>query len=158
MSGEGRDSNTPVAESVPFDNDSNGFVADDVQGAIEEINGSASPGFSFGRSGNLSANTWLQNEGVNSNRAGRWVYINDAVVERIYVGSENIDTYDVAIYHHDGDQVNLTFVGSVSVTAARGAKFTVSFAVPTDKQLAVRVENGSAKNLVVGLELSGNNA
>jgi hypothetical protein len=27
---------TPVAETVPFDNDSNGFTADDVQTAIEE--------------------------------------------------------------------------------------------------------------------------
>ena len=40
-----------VAESIPFDNDSNGFASDDVQGAIEELSTkvatSASPGFSW---------------------------------------------------------------------------------------------------------------
>lgn len=31
---------TPVAESIPFDNDTNGFVSDNVQDAIEEAKGS----------------------------------------------------------------------------------------------------------------------
>lgn len=33
----GRVSISQVAESVPFDNSSNGFVAEDVQAAIEEV-------------------------------------------------------------------------------------------------------------------------
>lgn len=33
-----RDVFDPVAESVPFDNDTNNFVSDDTQGAIEEVN------------------------------------------------------------------------------------------------------------------------
>jgi hypothetical protein len=39
----GRDEINQVAESVPFDNDSNGFVADDTQAAIEEVKSIASP-------------------------------------------------------------------------------------------------------------------
>lgn len=31
-----RDQFTPPAEAIPFDNDTNGFVAEDVQTAIEE--------------------------------------------------------------------------------------------------------------------------
>ena len=152
---------TPVAESIPFDNDTNEFVSEDVQAAIEEVQQSvqtsASPGFSFGRSGNISSNTFLLNEGVISNRAGRWVYINDATIKNIYVGAEDIDTFDVVVYHHEGDAINQTLVGSVSVVAARGGSFTVNMTVPTDKQLSVRIENGSAKNIVVGLSLSGTN-
>jgi hypothetical protein len=151
-----------VAQSIFFDKDNDPsceFVSDNVQDAIEElcnrIATSASPGFSFGRSGNLAANTWLQCETVASNRAGRWVYINDAVISDIYVGNETTDTFDVSVYHHDGNEVNLTFVGSVSIVAARGGKFSVNFPVPTDKQLAVRIENGSSKNTVVGLALQG---
>lgn len=37
MNNEKHYSVTPVAESVPFDNSTNGFVADDVQAAIEEV-------------------------------------------------------------------------------------------------------------------------
>jgi hypothetical protein len=44
-----RDYITPVAESVPFDNDSNGYTADNVQDAIEETSGSRiqAPQFQF---------------------------------------------------------------------------------------------------------------
>lgn len=37
MSGQGRDGFTPVAEQIPFDNDTNGFTSDEVQAAIEEV-------------------------------------------------------------------------------------------------------------------------
>lgn len=148
-----------VARSLFFDNSTNGFVSTNVQAAIEEIKNdvdtSASPGFSFGRSGNLSNNTWLQCETVQSNRAGRWVYVNNAVITDVYIGNEDIDTFDVAIYWHEGDSVNLTFVGRVTVTASRGGAFVVNFPVPTDKQLALRIENGSAKSCIVGLSISG---
>ena len=157
-----RNSITQVAESTPFDKDNVpgcDFTSEDVQSVIEElcarVTTSASPGFSFGRSGNLSANTWLQCETVVSNRAGRWVYISDAVISDVYVGNEEIDTFDIAIYHHEGGEINLTFVGRVTITAARGGKFSVNFTVPTDKQIAVRIENGSSKNTVVGLSLRG---
>lgn len=36
MAGAGRDYITPVAESIPFDNATNGYVSDNVQGALEE--------------------------------------------------------------------------------------------------------------------------
>ena len=157
-----RDEYDPVAFSIPFDPDNSpecGLTKENVQEIIEELclktQTSASPGFSFGRSGNLASNTWLQNETVASNRSGRWVYINNAVITHIYVANEDIDTFDVSVYYHEGDEVNLTFVGSVTLTAARGGDFVTSFAVPTGKQLAVRITNGSAKNAVVGLELNG---
>lgn len=52
---------TPTADSVPFDNDTNGFAADTVQAAIEESKSSAVGNlleFPFVSSGN-TANKWL---------------------------------------------------------------------------------------------------
>jgi hypothetical protein len=161
MSGSGRDEFTPVAEQVPFDNSTNGFTADDVQGAIEEINTdiatSASPGFSFGRASNVNAGTWLQCETVPSNKAGRFVYITNAIVEKIFISNELVATFTVEIYEHEGDEVNLTLIDSKTVTAARGGSFTVNQSVTTGRQLALKLSAGTARNVVAGLELSGTN-
>jgi len=149
------------AIDIFYDNTASGLVAEDVQAAIDEVsndvNTSASPGFSFGRASNVNAGTWLQNETVPSNKSGRYVYINNAVVERVFVSSENVDTFDIQVYYHDGDEVNLTLLGTVSVISARGGEFTVSWAVPSDKQLAIKLSSGAARNVVAGLELSGTN-
>ena len=45
-----RDWSKEVAESIPFDNDTNGFAADNVQDAIEEIEGSIKAGRVLGSS------------------------------------------------------------------------------------------------------------
>jgi hypothetical protein len=149
---------SPVAKSVPFDNSTNGFNATEVQSAIEEVKSSASPGFSFGRSGTVTSGTFLQCESVPSNVSGRWVYINSAVITRVFVSNEDTTTYKLEVLYHDGGGVGLTSIGSVTVTAAKGAAFTVNWPVPTNKQLSIRVATDSpnnAKNLVCGLELSG---
>lgn len=151
-----------IAGNVPFDNTvTNELVATDTQGAIDEISNtvatSASPGFSFGRASNVNTNTWLNCEGVPSNKAGRWVYINNAVITRVFVSNEQQTTFTVTVYYHDGNEINLTSLGSVTVSNAYGDSFDVSFAVPTDKQLALRVTAGSARNVVAGLELQGTN-
>ena len=159
-----RDKYGQVAGSVPFDNDNNNFISDDVQGAIEEINQtvltSASPGFSFGRSGNVTAGSYLQNETVPSNKSGRWVYINNAEVAKVFVSNELSTTFTLDILEHEGNEINLTLLGSVTVTAARGGAFDVSWSATTDRQLCVRLSPSSAnnaKNIVCGLELRGTN-
>lgn len=151
-----------IAENFPFDETVTGeLTATNVQGAIDEISQtvatSASPGFSFGRASNVNNGTWLQCEGVPSNKSGRWVYINNAVITRVFVSNENVTTFDLSVYSHDGNSVNLTLLGTVTVSAARGDSFEVSFSVPVDKQLALRVTSGSARNVVAGLELQGTN-
>lgn len=152
---------TPVAESIPFDNDSNGFSSDDVQGAIDELStvvgASASPGFNFGRSGNVGSGTWLNVTGnVPSNRAGITVALNSPEITQVFVANQNINTFDIGIYEHEGDQVNLTLLGTVSVVSSRSETFTVSIPVTSGRQLAVRVTSGSTKNVNVGLQLKGN--
>lgn len=153
---------TPVAKSVPFDNSSNGFISTDTQAAIEEIANdvavSASPGFSYGRSGNVTAGAYLQCETVPSNVSGRWVYLNSAYVTKVYITNENTTTYKIEALYHDGNETNLTSLGTVTVTSAKGGAFSVNWSVPVNKQIAIRLATdtpNNAKNIVCGLQLDG---
>lgn len=121
----------------------------------EQIANSASPGFTWGRSGNLPAGTWLLNETVPSNRSGRTLMFAGMSITDIFTATENLDTYDLEIYSHDGNEVNLTLLTTVSVVATRSAQFnlTTPVAVPQMKQIAARISNGSAKNCACGLVL-----
>ena len=152
----GRSDNSQVASSVPFDNTGTEFEAEDVQAAIEEIGNTASPPFSFGRSGNNASGTWLTRVGgAPSNRSGVNVPFIDSKVVKISSNSENLDTYDIGIYQHDGDSINLTLIATVSVVASRQESFDVSLPLTTGRQLAVRIVSGSAKNIGVDLTLTG---
>lgn len=149
-----------IAENIPFDNSTNGFIADNVQDAIEEIGASASPGFSFGRSGNVFQNTWLNRVGnIPSNRTGVTIGINSPIVSQVFCANRNIETYTIGIYEHDGNSVNLTLLGTVDVVSSRSATFNVSFATSTGKQLAVRLltASGSIQDLGVDVILIGSN-
>jgi hypothetical protein len=156
-----RDSFKQTAESTPFDNSSNGFSSDTVQDAIEEIGASASPGFSFGRNGNLSQNTWLRRPGnVPSNRAGVTININNPVITSISCANRNIETYDVEIYEHDGNASGLTLLGTVTVMTATSQTFNVSFPATKGRQIAVRLGStgtGNVRDLGVDIILTGNN-
>lgn len=152
---------SPDADSVSFDPESSGLISETSGEAIRELaqtlSTSASPGFSFGRASNVNSGTWLQCESVPSNKSGRYVYINNAVIEKIFISNETISTFDIEIYSHEGNEVNLTLLYTASVTSSTGGGFSVGVSVSTGKQLALRLSSGSGKNLVCGLELSGSN-
>lgn len=149
---------SPVATTIPFDNSSNGFDSNNVQTAIEEIGASASPGFSFGRAGGLLASTWLQVDGnVPSNSAGRYIPINNPIVSKVFCSSDTVSTFTLTFYTHEGNSVNLTSIGTLTVTAAKGADADVTWSVTKGTQLAVRLTSGSANNVVAGVILKGSN-
>ncbi|MCP3684543.1 MAG: hypothetical protein GY861_17900 [bacterium] len=114
---------------------------------------SASPGFTWGRSGNVASGTWLLNDTVPSNKAGRLNFLIDAEVISIFVSSETVSTFDVSVYEHSGGVPSL--VGTVSVVAQRGGDFTVSLPLTTGQEIAVQISSGSAKNPQVGLIING---
>jgi hypothetical protein len=150
----------PVAEDIEFDpSNCDAITSDNVQDAIDElciaVANSASPGFTWGRSGNLPTDTWLLNDTVPSNRAGRIVMLSNVKITNIFIATEDIDTYDLTIYEHDGDEINLTALTTVSVVALRAAQFTVDISISQGKQLAARITNGSAKNMVAGCIIKG---
>lgn len=150
-----RDEYNPVAGEIPFDNEGNEFDADNVQAAIEEIGASASPGFSWGRSGNNTSGTWLLNEGVPSNKSGRLVFINSPTLAQIFTASEDLATYTLTIYEHEGDEINLTVIDTLVVTNSRGANKLSNVNLTPGRQIAVRITSGSARNIIVGAIIKG---
>ena len=152
---------SPHSEHIPFDADTTSLVSTETGPAIRElsetVNTSASPGFGFGKGGNVNSGAYLYCEGVPSNVSGRYVYINSATVTRVFISVQNASTFDIEVFHHDGNEVNLTSLGTVSVVSSTGGEFSVSWSVPSQKQIAMRIVNGSAKNAVGGLELQGTN-
>lgn len=156
-----RDVFNQTADATPFDNDGNGFTAETVQDAIEEIGASASPGFSFGRNGSLSQNTWLRRPGnVPSNRAGVTINISNPVIVKVACANRNVETYDVEVYEHDGNESGLTLLGTVTVTSATSDSFNVNFPATEGRQLAVRLGStgtGNVRDLGVDITLIGSN-
>lgn len=147
------------ASNVTFNNSSNGFSSDNVQGAIEESGASASPGFSFGRSGSVSAGTWLRRPGnVPSNRAGVTIPIDNPIVSELSCSNRNIDTYTLEIWEHEGNLTNDVLLGTITVTSARGGTFSVNFPTTKGKQLAVRLASGggSVRDLGADIVIKGN--
>jgi hypothetical protein len=150
-----------VAASVPFDNtiaelDNN---PENIQHAIEEVaqkvQASASPGFTWGRSGNVGSGAWLQNDSVPSNLAGRKVDFVEASLRKILVTNENANTFVLGIYEHDG--TTFTQLTTLSLTAERTKSANVIVPITSGKELAVKIESGSCKNVVVGVVISGSN-
>jgi hypothetical protein len=115
----------------------------------------ASPGYTWGRAGTTTAGTWLLNEGVPSNKAGRTVFLATPIIYQLYSATEDLDTYVLTFYSHDGNSVNLTSLGTLTVTASRTGTSTVSLSFTSGKQLAIELTSGSAKNIVAGVIIKG---
>lgn len=153
---------TPIARSIPYDDQllPTG-LGSDLQTAIDALYNravtSASPGYSFGRSGNLSGGAYLLCETVNSNISGRWVYLNNATVQYVYASNELTTTWKLEVLHHLGSEASLTSLGTVTIVG-KGAAIAVLWSVPVNTQITVRVAEdtpNNPKNVVCGLELSG---
>lgn len=165
MSGKRRNQYAPVAEQVAFDPDNcDDITSEEVQGAIEEVCGAVATGattsYAWGRNGNISSNTWLLANEVPSQRTGIPFGLNNGEIKSIWVGNQDVNTFDVTIYEHDGDKTNLTALVTVSVTAARSDEFDVTdfgtITLTKGKQLAARVTSGSAKRVTVYMVPKGN--
>jgi len=155
----GRDEFGTDADAVSLDVE--GFTAETVAEGFAEVGASASPGFSFGRSGALAPNTWLRRPGnVPSNRAGVTININNPVITQIACANRNVETYDVEIYEHEGNSVNLTLLGTVNVINATSDIFDVNLTATKGKQIAVRLgstSSGNVRDLGVDITLVGSN-
>ena len=146
MSGEKRDSYTPVAQQVYYDPDNcDDIDAENVQEAIDELCAStalaASPGYAFGRTGTLSAGTWLIGAEGQSNKRGLPFGLLNGSVKKITVSNENTPSaFTVEIWHHTGNLGSATLVGSVTTVASGSTEdFVVNFSVPQGIQLAVKI-------------------
>ena len=157
-----RDEFIQIAQTVPYDDTVQTPLSgsDDTQGVIDYLKNkvatSASPGFSFGRSGNTPSGTWLLRPGsVPSNKTGIPIGFSSPKITLIAVGNELVSTFDIQIYEHEGDEVNLTLLTTVSIVSSRTATFNVDVPATAGRQLAVHVSSGSCKNPGVDIQLSG---
>jgi len=155
---------TPVAYSIPYDDTIQTPLSgtSDVQSMLDYLKNlvavSASPGFTWGRSGAVNPNTWLLNDSVPSNLSGRTVFLNSANVIRIFVANQNATAgIQIELYSHDGNSVNLTLLTTVTTLATRSNSFTVAVPIAFNKQLAFKTKAGSVAgaNMVVGCLISG---
>lgn len=148
-----------TASNVYFDNTGTEYTSDNIGDTLKEIEDkvgvSASPGFSWGRSGNASTGTWLQNDTVPSNRVGRTINLVNPVITAVSIANRDVSTFTVAFYEHEGNSINLTQIGTVDIINARSLNAFVNLPVTEGKQLAVRILSGAASNPVIGLQLSG---
>jgi len=152
---------TQVAKSTPYDptNNPSFITATDVQDAIDQIatnsQVSASPSMSWGKAGNANSNTWLANEGVPSNIAGRVIFLYSPKLTNLYVASNSAATFTLEVYQHDG--VTYTLLTTVSIVAQRAASFVFSpvITLTQGKELAIKIGSGSAQNIIVGAIVRG---
>lgn len=141
---------TDYVSGVPEDIDQ---VQEFLEYLVNNVAISASPGFTWGRSGNAPTSTYLLNDSVPSNVVGRIVPISTGVIAQVFVASENADTWVLAIEKRSG--VTFTEIGSVTMTAQRTITQAVSISVSLGDELALKVKSGSCKNPVVGLIIKG---
>ena len=149
---------SPVAGSVPYDDQNIPTnLGEDVQTALDNLYTlsaiSASPGFTWGNSGNTPSGTWLTNDQVPSNRTGRIFPLFNGKTVQLAVSNEVANTCTIQLYEHDG--TTFTLLTSVSLTAQRSNVVTVSVNITQGKELACFLSSGSAKNPIVQLIAKG---
>lgn len=114
---------------------------------------SASPGFSWGRSGNIIANTYLLNDTVPSNVTGRIVPLVTGTITKAVIACGIASTFTVKVQKRSG--VSFTDLFSVSVVSSRTSVTTQTQAVTSGDELAVLVSAGSTDDVVVSLIMVG---
>lgn len=153
-----------VAETTPFDNTTNGFIAENTQEAIEELAeqsaSSASPGFTWGDSGTSNAGSFLLNDSVESSKAGRLVPF-DGFVTEFFVNNERTTGAKILELVRRRPCQTGPWVAIAEVTVPNGiacGKQAVNVAVLADDELAIRVKTGSSQfsNAVVGIIIKNN--
>lgn len=124
---------------------------------IAQLSGfSASPGYTWGDSGNISSGSYLLNETVPSNRAGRIVTLSNGEIAQVYVANQNNSTATIEIVKRVGG--TFSAVTSISLSSERTkAEDKSGVLVTKGDELACRIASGSVRNVVVGAIIRGTN-
>lgn len=125
-----------------------------------ELDGLGSAVFSqitdMGKSGNATANSFLNRSGqIASNISGTIILVGTGFITSVGCSNEDIDTYDVEIYQHEGDFINPVLKYTLSVVASRGnSVHGLSIPVTQDYQLAVKLKSG-VRNVGCSIGMKG---
>lgn len=119
---------------------------------------SASPGFTWGRSGNCPPGTYLLNDTVPSNISGRPIFLYNALLLYVYVTNKLSTTYTLDIEMHN--KVTYTNCASVTVTSNYAGLFRIDpgFSLTRGWELAAKVSENSAnspQNIDAGILMTG---
>jgi len=110
----------------------------------------------FGGKGRLR-NAYLSRAGnVPSNIVGIPMVLSGGTLRTISVANEDTTTFSIAVYEHDGNELNETLLYTVAVTS--DYKKTIgglSIPVTSGKQLSAKVVSGSATNPGCTVALKG---
>lgn len=118
----------------------------------------ASPGFTWGRSGNVNSGAYLLNDTVPSNLAGRTIPLQDGNLVKVFVTNQNSNTFDIEIVRRDPGPTFIV-IATVSLVSQRKKVETFSgVTINEEDELAVRVSSGSGKNIIVGVIIVGSTA
>lgn len=117
---------------------------------------SASPGFQYGRAGDVAAGTYLQViANVPSSTAGNIVPF-DGVITRVFVTNENVNTFDIKIQKRTDPGPVFTDLATLSVVAARKDDSPLAVAVSDGDEIVVLISSGSCRNVQVGIIIEQN--
>ena len=113
--------------------------------------------YAFGMAGNVKDKDWLYRPPGNipTNKTGHTVGFVNPVIKKVTTANENLNTYDLEIYEHEGDEINLTLLETLNIVNKRSETFDICVAVTQGRQLAIRLVNGSARNIGVDISLDG---
>lgn len=111
---------------------------------------------SFGKSGNATSNSYLNRSGnVPSNIAGESVVVSSGLIRVIACGQEDVDTYDIEVWQHEGDFTNPILKYTLTVTAARGGYSNgLNISIDLGKQIALKTLD-PVKNIGCSIGIKG---
>lgn len=109
-----------VAVSTPFDNTSNGFTSEEVQSAIEEVDGKVTGKpraiVTFGYQGNANTGRWLETfDSVSSNQVP-FVTAEPAKIVALSLVNKNTNTGTVSLYKNGILVYTISLVNDTYVT------------------------------------------
>ena len=119
---------------------------------LNSIAANASPGYTWGRGNTNNLNQWLDATGSRpSNKTGVPFDLNNGKLIKFWIGNENLTDFEISLYSHEGDEINLTLLASFDIIAgspARSQFFTIAdfgdVDIPQGVQLAARITRVSS--------------
>lgn len=149
MSGTGRDQYGQVAESVPFDNDTNGFTSEDVQTAIEEayaLGANASRGPTIcGFDGSASTGRWLEFYSNNPSNNSPFIIAEPSELIALSIVTANASATGTATIFKNGVALQ-----TISLTAQKkNAVNGLAHLFATLDEISVQITAGSVSRPVV---------
>lgn len=148
------------AYEVIFDPTNTNLQSTDVQGALVELANlsaqSASPGYTWGAQGLITAGSYLENDGTPSNIAGRLVTIQTGSIVKVFATTGIAGNYKLQLQKRNGaGYVDLVAVNMVGV---RREVFDINVPIVYKEELCVLIAPDSPENPIgmeVGILLKG---